>query len=172
MTIEDVRAKIRQPKECDNGDTLSDTRGQRYFRIWDFMLFDFKLEKTELLVYAIIFGIFYSKQRAFYGSREYLMKWTGASKKTVANALNSLKEKKLILSKTQKYRGGVRIIYCTNPDMLPDCEAFELQNKNRDRWANARRERDPLGLTTEDHLKYVFSGWDNEEEEDEEDDLE
>ena len=164
MTIEYVRAKIRQPIECDNGDTLSDTRGKRYFRIWDFMLFDLNLEKTELLVYAIIFGIFYSKQRAFHGSREYLMKWTGASKKTVANALNSLKEKKLILAKQQKYRGGMRMIYCTNPDMLPDCEAFELHNKNRDRWAKARRERDLLGLSTFDHLQYVFSGNDIDDE--------
>ena len=166
MTIEDVRAKIRQPIECDNGDTLSDTRGKRYFRIWDFMLFDFKLEKTELLVYAIIFGIFYSKQRAFHGSREYLMKWTGASKRTIINALSSLIEKKLILAKPKKHRGGIKMIYCTNPDMLPDCEAFELHNKNRDRWAKTRRERALSGLTTEDHLKYVFSEGDNEEEDD------
>ena len=166
MTIEDVREKIRQPIECNNDDTLSDTRGKRYFRIWDFMLFDFKLEKTELLIYAIIFGIFYSNHRAFHGSREYLMKWTGASKRTIINALSSLMEKKLILAKPKKYRGGIKMIYCTNPDMLPDCELFELHNKNRDRWANARRERALLGLTTEDHLKYVFSESDNEEEED------
>ena len=128
------------------------------------MLFDFKLEKTELLIYAIIFGIFYSNHRPFHGSREYLMKWTGSSKKTVANALSSLLEKKLILSKTQKHHGGIRVIYSANPDMLPDCEAFELQNKNRDRWAKVRAERALLGLSTEDHLKYLFCEDDSIEE--------
>ena len=43
MYLEEFRARMKEPRECSNGDTLSRTCGKCYFKIWDFMLFDLQL---------------------------------------------------------------------------------------------------------------------------------
>ena len=65
MTVEKFRAMYRQPKECNNGDTLNSTCGKHFVRIWDFMIFDLQISGTELLVYEIIFSIYNSKKMSF-----------------------------------------------------------------------------------------------------------
>ena len=95
------------------------------------MVFDLGLHRTELYVYAIIFGIYKKYADYFQGSREYLAQWTNSTVRTVAEALNSLVEKKLI-KKHYRMVGNVRrSLYIINGDMLPDCEMFALQNRAR-----------------------------------------
>ena len=156
MTVEEFRAMCRQPKECNNGDTLNSTNGRHYFKIWDFMVFNFQLEKTPLYIYAIIFGIYHSNKMAFEGSKEYLAKWTNSCKRTVDTALKFLLDKKLIVSKKRKINGVIRMVYSINPYMLPVCELFEMENKNADRWKRVNEKREKAGMTLVDPLEYEF----------------
>lgn len=111
---------------------LKITTGERFVKIWDFMLGDLRLEKTELLVYAIIFAMFSNFSDAFYGSREYLQMWTNSSKKTVDRALKSLEEKQLITRIIKQYGRIKRVVYLINSEALPDCDMFALENHHRD----------------------------------------
>ena len=108
------------------------TTGERFFKVWDFMIGDLGLEKTELLVYAIIFSIYQNYQDCYAGTKDYLAKWTGASRRTVTNALDSLVEKKLILKGHRKILDSKRAVYLINTDALPECEMFSVENKNRE----------------------------------------
>ena len=154
--LEEFELKRRVPKECDNGHPLESTRGKYYFRIWDFMVFDFHLEKTELNVYAIIFGVHFNNAWYFYGSKEYLMKWTNASKRTVETALKSLVNKKLIVVKQRKIRGVIKNVYLINPDTLPICDLFTAENSNALIWAKYNEKRKKKGLPPIDPLKKGF----------------
>ena len=156
MTVEKFRAMYRQPKECNNGDTLNSTCGKHFVRIWDFMIFDLQISGTEVLVYAIIFSIYNSKKMAFEGSRKYLAKWAGTTERTIDNALKALTEKKLILAKKRKLQGVVRNVYGINPYMLPVCELFEMENKNADRWKKVNEKRSKAGMALVDPLEYEF----------------
>lgn len=124
------------------------TRGERFFKVWDFMIGDFKLEKTELLVYSIIFGMYRNYCDAFTGSREYLARWTSASERSVAAALKSLEEKKLIEKEYRQYGMIRKAIYRVNTRLLPTCEMFKLENINRDANDKERQKkrRKELGL--------------------------
>ena len=156
MYLEEFRARMKEPRECSNGDTLNNTSGKHYFKIWDFMVFDFQLEKTQLFIYAIIFGIYHSKKLAFEGSKEYLIKWTSSCKRSVDAALKSLVDKKLILKKKRKSNGVVRNVYGINPYMLPVCELFERENKNTERLACVNEKRLKSGQPPVDPLDYTF----------------
>ena len=111
----------------------------QYIRIWGFMLADLKLAKTELMVYAVIFSMYKYNFDDFSGSRTYLQAWCNSGKTAIDNALASLVKKQLI---TKGYRqfGNVRVAtYGINPDMLPECEMFE--NENRYQRAKERYEQ-------------------------------
>lgn len=111
-------------------DVAEMTCGERFVKIWDFMLGYFHLEKTELLVYAIIFAMYRNYCDYFTGSREYLERWTNASKRTVAEALKSLEEKNLIKKRYRQYDNIKKAIYIINTEALPTCEFFSLENRN------------------------------------------
>ena len=128
-------------REYDNSDGIVMTRGERFFKVWDFMVGDFHLEKTELLVYAIIFGMYRNYCDSFTGSREYLAKWTNASKRSVADALKSLEGKNLIVKEYKQYGQIKRAIYRVNTLLLPSCEMFKLENINRDVNDKERQKR-------------------------------
>ena len=128
-------------REYDNSDGIVMTRGERFFKVWDFMVGDFHLEKTELLVYAIIFGMYRNYCDAFTGSREYLAKWTNASKRSVAEALKSLEGKKLIEKEYRQYGQIKRAVYHVNTLILPTCEMFNLENIHRDVNDKERQKR-------------------------------
>ena len=130
-----------EPRECRDNDTIKTTVGRYYFRIWDFMLFELKLEKTELYVYAIIFCMYMYRHTYFQGSRAYLAKWTNTSERTVATALKSLVDKKLIVKGNKRFGQTVRAVYRINGDMLPTCDLFYFANRNRDRFAAARAKK-------------------------------
>ena len=54
------------------------------------------LNSNELLVYAAIYGFCQDRKSHFLGGRSYLAAWTGTTKRSVQNNLNSLLKKGLI----------------------------------------------------------------------------
>ena len=77
----------------------------QFFVCWGFMRRRLKLEKTELLVYAIIYGFFRSGCD-FKGGVRYLTEWTGSGATAVKSALSSLVRKGYI-RKRLNIIGGV-----------------------------------------------------------------
>lgn len=115
------------------------SRGELFVKIWDFMRFDFGLKNTELMVYAVIFAMHRNYCECFMGSREYLMKWSGGSKSGVERALLSLEKNELIHKEYRQYGPMRKAIYFINTDKLPTCEAFSLENRNRDNKEKIKR---------------------------------
>ena len=105
------------------------TKGERYLKIWDFMLFDLDLKKTELFIYALIFSINYNYKDYFRGSRKYIQTWTGASLRAISYALSSLQKKDYIFAYVEKTKRGNRNAYCINVTKLPECETFYAENR-------------------------------------------
>jgi hypothetical protein len=66
-----------------------------FITIRGFMRKELKLEKTELIVYAIIYG-FHLSGCVFCGTKNYLSQWSGSGKTAVKAALASLIKKGLI----------------------------------------------------------------------------
>ena len=79
-----------------------------YIVIKGFMLTELCLEKTELMVYALIYS-YNSNGRTFTGTREYISQWTGSKKSAVDAALKNLQAKEYIV-KTVRKQGSSRII--------------------------------------------------------------
>ncbi len=67
-----------------------------YMVIQAFMRDELHLEKTELLVYAVIHGFSQGGNGRFVGTNEFLSEWTGASERSVRAAISSLAESGLI----------------------------------------------------------------------------
>lgn len=116
--------------------------------IWGFMRQSFKLKGFELFIYAVIFGYYKNYCSPFTGSRKYLAEWTGASRATVENALASLEKKKLIIKEYVMYDNIKKAVYSVNTEALPDCDMFELENRNRENNEKIRQaeRRRSLGL--------------------------
>ena len=112
---------------------------ENFVKIWGFMLVDLKLEKTELIVYAVIFSMHRNYCDCFSGSRRYLEKWSSASRATVENALKSLENKKFIRKEYRQYGRSRQAVYFINTEALPTCEMFALENRNRDNNERIRR---------------------------------
>lgn len=85
----------------------SRVRRENYIQIQGWMLTDLKLKGNELLVYAIVYGFSQIENQVFNGSLQYLMDWTGASRRTIINVLNSLQEKGL-LEKIEELKNNVK----------------------------------------------------------------
>jgi len=109
-----VRSNKKKPPTLITGDS--------YIKIYGFMRSAMQLEKTELLVYALIYSYF-RNSAPFTGSREYIAEWVGSGKSSVDIALKSLLEKGYI-SKAQRYeRGYTYIEYGINVAALPPSDA-------------------------------------------------
>ena len=78
-----------------------------YIVVQGWMITELNLKGNELLVFAIIHGFSHDNAGEFTGSLQYLMEWTGNTKKTVINALKALVERDLV-QKTVKYVEGVK----------------------------------------------------------------
>ena len=78
-----------------------------YIVVQGWMITELNLKGNELLVFAIIHGFSQDNAGEFTGSLQYLMEWTGNTKKTVINALKALVERDLV-QKTVKYVEGVK----------------------------------------------------------------
>lgn len=68
-----------------------------YINIQGFMRTELDLKGNELLVYAIIYGFTQDKKQVFSGSLQYLSDFTGASKRTIQDTLQSLVCKGLLI---------------------------------------------------------------------------
>ena len=141
-------------KVCRDSDPIISYVGERYFNVWDFMIFEFKLERTELLVYAIIFSMYKSTGTYFKGSKEYLAKWAGACCRSVAAALNSLEKKRYIDKLYKTVNGKRRAVYYVNFEMLPTCKTFSRENFARDEWQKYVAEQEKLGNHVEKQTMY------------------
>ena len=124
-----------------DAEEINAERGKVFFKIWDFMRFDFGLKNTELMVYAVIFAMHRNYCECFMGTRDYLERWSGGSKSGVERALASLEEKELILKEYRQYGPMRKAVYFVNTDKLPTCETFSLENRNRDNKERIKRAR-------------------------------
>ncbi len=88
---------------------MSDSRinADSYIVVQGWMITELNLKGNELLVFAIIHGFSQDNAGEFTGSLQYLMEWTGNTKKTVITALKTLVARNLI-QKTETYVEGVK----------------------------------------------------------------
>ena len=133
-------AGYKRDGEHSSSEALLTTLGERFVKVWDFMIVEFGLEKAELIVYAVIFAMYRNNGDAFSGSREYLASWSNSSVRTVAEALSSLERKRLIKKSYKQYGQIKKAVYYINTDMLPTCEMFSVENRNRDEKQSKRRQ--------------------------------
>ena len=89
-----------------------------YIKIYGFMRSAMNLEKTELLVYALVYSYF-RNSTPFTGSREYIAEWVGSGKTAVDRALSTLIEKGYITKTARRERGYSYIEYSINIETLP-----------------------------------------------------
>ena len=109
-----------------------------YFRVWGFMRSELGLEKTELMVYALIYSYFRSAT-SFTASRDYISEWVGSGKSAVDVALASLLKKGYITKAQRCYRGMHYIEYNVNVDALPmTSEHFDIINMHREEKLKCR----------------------------------
>lgn len=91
----------------------------QYIICYGFMRKELRLEKTELLVYSIIYG-YYKSGCEFKGNVKYLSEWSGSGVTAVKAALSSLVAKGY-LNKSYKTVGIVTYaVYEINANALPD----------------------------------------------------
>ena len=121
------------------GADLDLVRSDQFVNIWGFMIKDLGLEKTELLVYAMIFSYYKHRADVFDGSRRYLQAWTNAGKTSVENALASLEKKKLIIKELRPFGPCTKAVYYINTEILPTHDMFEPENRNRDNNEKIRK---------------------------------
>ena len=109
-----------------------------YIRIYGFMRTDMNLEKTELLVYALIYSYF-RNCLSFSASREYISEWVGSGKNAVSDALASLIRKGYI-TKSPRLECGLRYTeYNINVDALPpSCEHSYMLNLHKEEARKCR----------------------------------
>lgn len=80
-------------------------RDESYYLVSGWMINSLKLRGTQLQVYAIIHGFTQDGESWFAGTLRYLIEFTGASKRTVQYALESLVENGLIERRTDLTNG-------------------------------------------------------------------
>ena len=110
-------------------------RKETFLVIWDFMQDDLKLTGAELMVYAVIYGMYRSYCDCFCGSMKYLMKKADCKSTTAHKALKALEDKKLIIKEYRQFANVRKAVYFINTDALPTCEMFALENRHRDNKA-------------------------------------
>ena len=143
----DITTGQRISREYRSSDMVTVSVGERFFKIWDFMIFSLNLQGSELGVYAIIFAMYYNYRTYFSGSRNYLATWTGTSLRTIATVLKSLEEKGLIDKLKRVIGGKERMVYHVNVEMLPTCKTLASANLMRDKWQEYRAELKKQGKT-------------------------
>ena len=82
-----------------------DERSLNNLIIPGWMVFEMKLNYSELRVYALIYGFSQSGQGEFYGSWQYLADWCGIARNYVPEVLKSLQQKGLLLRRTDMVVG-------------------------------------------------------------------
>ena len=126
-----VRSNKKKPPTLITGDS--------YIKIYGFMRSAMQLEKTELLVYALIYSYF-RNSAPFTGSREYIAEWVGSGKSSVDIALAALIERGYITKTHRRERGYNFIEYSINVETLPQSSAhyniLKLYEENKRKCRN------------------------------------
>lgn len=76
-------------------------KNENFYVIQGWMVNELGIKGNELNIYAIIYGFSQEENSWFEGSLQYLIDWTGLSKKTIITSLVSLIEKDLIDKKEE-----------------------------------------------------------------------
>lgn len=89
-------------------------RNDNFFVVQGFMRSELNLKGNELMIYAIIYGFSQDGNQRFTGSSQYLADWTGATRRSVLNTLQSLVDKGL-LQREEKFVNNVKFVeyWCT-----------------------------------------------------------
>lgn len=90
-----------------------------YTKVYDFMIFDFKLAKYDLLVYAYIFSLTINGG-SWFGSQSTLASRFGTSRKTINDVLRKLTDEGFLIKEDTISDKGKCCIYTSNMDKLPD----------------------------------------------------
>ena len=110
-----------------------------YIKIYGFMRSAMNLEKTELLVYALVYSYFRNSM-PFTASREYIAEWVGSGKTEVDRALSTLIDKGYIIKTTKRERGYTCIEYSINIEALPPASEhyniLKLYNEDKRKCRN------------------------------------
>ena len=90
-------------------------RADNFFVTQGFMRSELNLKGNELMIYAIIYGFSQDGNQRFTGSSQYLADWTGATRRSVLNTLQSLVDKGL-LQREEKFVNNVKFVeyWCTD----------------------------------------------------------
>ena len=100
-------------------ETLDLVDDEGFITIRGFMRTRLRLEKTELIVYAIIYG-FHSSGHTFKGSVRFLCEWSGSGRSAVKAALASLVEKGYIIKHSQTLNNITHVEYTVNEEVKSD----------------------------------------------------
>ena len=107
------------------------------FVIHGWMRTKLKLSGNALMIYSIIFGFSQDNQSAFYGTRQYLSDFIGASRPTVDKALNELCELGYIIKESVEIKNVLFNNFKINFDILDnvnfnDTYKETLHNDNKE----------------------------------------
>ena len=111
--------EIGKNKKSETLDTVDD---EGCIVIRGFMRKRLKLEKTELMVYAIIYG-FHSSGCPFSGGLRYLCDWSGSGRSAVKAALASLVEKGYIIKHSKTVNNISHVEYTVNDEAIKNVNA-------------------------------------------------
>ena len=111
--------EIDKNKKSETLDTVDD---EGCIVIMGFMRKRLKLEKTELMVYAIIYG-FHSNGSSFTGGLKYLCDWSGSGRSAVKAALASLVEKGYIIKHSKTVNNISHVEYTVNDEAIKNVNA-------------------------------------------------
>ena len=110
-----------------------------YIKIYGFMRSAMNLEKTELLVYALVYSYF-RNSTPFTASREYIAEWVGSGKTAVDRALTNLVQKGYITKTPRRDRGYSFIEYNISVEALPPASEhyniLKLYNEDKRKCRN------------------------------------
>lgn len=91
-----------------------------YYQVSGWMRTKLNLVKTELLVFAIIYGFSQDGQSKFTGSLRYLCDWSGSGRSAVISALKKLVEKKFIVKESTEMNNITFNKYFHNVDVVQE----------------------------------------------------
>lgn len=92
---------------------MTNYKEEQYTRVYRWMAEELKIDKTTLLIYALIFGFTQNSEEWFRGSREYMAEFCGVSVQTIDNNIAKLLKKNLIIRGSKTKLGIVQ--YKCNP---------------------------------------------------------
>lgn len=116
-----VNTRYGENRKSETNEMVDD---ENFIVCWGFMRREMKLEKTELMVYAVIYGM-YRTGEMYDGTVGYLSQWTGSGITAVRTALASLLKKEYITKKVTKFHNRDCVEYGINISKLPKIKMHE-----------------------------------------------